>query len=89
MESRFWKACAVTAVVGLFYVGHGLHERDGLPGLVRSARADGIASVAHESAGLSYVVTASPDGKTVYYYGPKRALPGFNTEVFLGSLKAP
>lgn len=28
MDSRFWRLIAATVVVGLFYVGHGLHQGD-------------------------------------------------------------
>jgi hypothetical protein len=44
-DTKFWRIVAVVVCVGLFYVGHGLHNRgsDGLPSLVNAAHAGGVA----------------------------------------------
>jgi hypothetical protein len=44
-DSKFWRFVAVVGCVGIFYVGHGLHSpgREGLPSLVNSAHAGGVA----------------------------------------------
>jgi anti-sigma-K factor RskA len=44
-ESKFWRIVAVVICAGLFYVGHGLHDRggDGLPSLANVAHAGGVA----------------------------------------------
>jgi len=44
-DAKFWRIVAVVVCVGLFYVGHGLHDRggDGLPSLANVAHAGGVA----------------------------------------------
>jgi hypothetical protein len=44
-DSKFWRAVAVVICGGLFYVGHGLHNsgNDGMPSLVNTAHAGGVA----------------------------------------------
>jgi hypothetical protein len=44
-ESKFWRIVAVVGCVGIFYVGHGLHNPggEGTASLVNSARASGVA----------------------------------------------
>jgi hypothetical protein len=44
-DAKFWRIVAVVVCVGLFYVGHGLHDRggDGLPSLANVAHASGVA----------------------------------------------
>jgi hypothetical protein len=88
-QSRFWKAIAVLSVVAAFYVGHGLHERTGLsvPSFVNEARADGVA-IFRPGEGLRVAVTCSPDGKTVYYFGPQEMSGAYKNARFLGSLSA-
>src|SRR6202035_1464371 len=43
-DAKFWRIVAVVVCVGLFYVGHGLHDRggDGLPSLAHVAHAGGV-----------------------------------------------
>lgn len=44
-DSKFWRIVAVVGCVGIFYVGHGLNNQVpvGMPSLVNSARAGGVA----------------------------------------------
>jgi hypothetical protein len=74
--------------MGLFYVGHGLHEHSDAPTLIKEARADGVA-IEKIANGETVAVTASPDGKTVYYFGPRESVGWFGTEAYLGKLSAP
>jgi hypothetical protein len=89
-QSRFWKVIAVLSVVAVFYVGHGLHEKTGLgvPSLANEARADGVAILRTSSDAWGTAVTCSPDGKTVYYFGPQLMSSAFKSSTFLGSLSA-
>lgn len=84
-DSRFWRVVAVLAVAGMFSIGHGLHRGGEVSsvGLTTQALASGVAFV-DEARGL-LVVTSSPDGKTVYYYGQQGLRPGLK---FLGKLSA-
>ncbi|WP_437186898.1 hypothetical protein SH668x_000265 [Planctomicrobium sp. SH668] len=63
MTDRFWKLIASRAVLGLFYVGHGLHQQhsvDSFPTFSKSALADGIAIEQGK------IYTTSPDGSQVH-----------------------
>ncbi len=44
-DTKFWRVVAVALCLGLFYVGHGLHNRggDGLPSFANVAQAGGVA----------------------------------------------
>jgi hypothetical protein len=44
-DSKFWRIVAAAACTGLFYLGHGLHHSgsEGMPSLVNTARASGVA----------------------------------------------
>jgi hypothetical protein len=66
-DSRFWRFVAVSLVVALLYLGHGLHSgrRDGLPSLANSAHAGGVGVVMQEG---SQIFTASQDGKILYHW---------------------
>jgi hypothetical protein len=46
-DTKFWRIVAVVICAGLFYVGHGLHDRggDGLPSLTNVAHAGGVAAL--------------------------------------------
>jgi hypothetical protein len=46
-DTKFWRIVAIVICVGLFYVGHGLHNResDGLPSLTNMAHAGGVAAL--------------------------------------------
>ena len=70
-DSTFWRAAAVAAIIGLFYVGHGLHQTrpGGQAFLENTAHAAGVANEDAEN-----VFTSSQDGKTIFmwqYYGAK------------------
>ncbi|HXY34402.1 MAG TPA: hypothetical protein VEI07_09255 [Planctomycetaceae bacterium] len=43
-HSKFWRTVALVLCVGIFYVGHGLHNpgSEGTASLVNSARASGV-----------------------------------------------
>ena len=65
-NSKFWRALAIAAVVGLFYLGTSLRQ-DGdstIPSLISEAQAGdvGISSVSHN---VAYIVTSSDNGKLV------------------------
>jgi hypothetical protein len=62
-DSRFWKVIAVVVCLGLFYVGHGLHNRGGdpLPSLANAAHA-GVASLDGK------LYTTGQDGLTVHVW---------------------
>jgi hypothetical protein len=98
--SHFWRIVAVLLVVGVFYVGHGLHERTGfsLPSFVNQARANGVASLpgkfSNDADFGDIAVTCSPDGKTVYYFGPRelladRKLQRYKIGDYIGSASVP
>lgn len=45
-DTKFWRIVAAAFVVAILYVGHGLHRGDdGLPSLVNSAHAGGVATM--------------------------------------------
>ena len=94
-ESRFWKIVAVLLLVGVFYVGHGLHQSGNLPTLpafISQARANGIATqeMHYQTGGaISIAVTCSPDGKRVYFFGPKEFQDNFRSQAYLATLTAP
>lgn len=65
MTDKFWKLIASCAVVGLFYVGHALHQQygvDSFPSFSKSAFAEGIAVE------NGRVITTSPDGRHVHFW---------------------
>jgi hypothetical protein len=66
-DSKFWRFAAVSFVLALLYVGHGLHggTSDGLPSLANTAHAGGVGVVTQEG---SQIFTASQDGKTLYQW---------------------
>lgn len=73
MHTRFSKFCALLAVAGLFYVGHGLHQGSErgiqFPSLTNMAQADDITSL-HPGSGWAhfYVVTSSPDRREIHVW---------------------
>ena len=86
-DSFFWRCIAVLGIVGLFYVGHGLNsDNPQLPSLIQTAKADGVALAKYK--GKQCIVTSSPDGKTVYYFGPGALDTIPHTEQYLGKISA-
>ena len=72
MTDRFWKVAAILLIVGLFYVGAGLHSRSPWTMPAESPAYGGGVTVGTDDA--ETVFTASEDGKTVYmwqYFGSK------------------
>jgi hypothetical protein len=70
---NFWKIVSVLGVVGLFYVGHGLHGgRQDPPLLVNSAKAGGV-TVQNATDGTPILITCSQDGRQVHFFGPALA----------------
>jgi hypothetical protein len=67
-DTKFWRIVAVVVCVGILYVGHGLHNRggDGVPSLVNTAYAGGVAAAAPGP--FQYVYTASEDGRVLYLW---------------------
>ncbi|HEV3302962.1 MAG TPA: hypothetical protein VG055_25145 [Planctomycetaceae bacterium] len=68
-DSKFWRIVAVSFVVAVLYVGHGLHSgrNDALPSMANSAHAGGVGVVAQRG---SMLYTASQDGRTLYQWNP-------------------
>lgn len=68
-NSRFWRALAVLAVLSLVLVGYyGLLQRGG--GVLASEAHASYIAVGPKNATLNdIIVTASPDGKTIYEWG--------------------
>jgi hypothetical protein len=78
-DTKFWRIVGVVVCVGLFYVGHGLHNRGGdpLPSLTNVAHAGGVAALN----GMLY--TTSQDGLTVHTWvvDPSTAKPRYMREL--------
>jgi hypothetical protein len=72
-ESNFWRIIAVGVCVGIFYVGHGLHNpgREGMPALINSAYAGGVA-VDAIAAGVgrsgTRIYTSNESGTVLYVW---------------------
>ena len=67
-DSKFWRIVAVSFVVALFYVGHGLHNRshDGLSSLISSAHAGGVA--VQETGGTPPIYTTNAAGTQLFLW---------------------
>jgi hypothetical protein len=67
-DSKFWRLMAVSFVVALLYVGHGLHNgrRDGLPSLTNAAYAGGVA--VQETGGTPNIYTTNGGGTQLYLW---------------------
>lgn len=91
MHTRFSKFCALLAIAGLFYVGHGLHQRGGgdgqFPSLTNMAQADDITSVSPANGGYGhfYVVTSSPDRREIHVW---KLANSTGKPAFVGSAQA-
>jgi hypothetical protein len=61
-DTKFWRIVAVVVCLGLFWVGHGLHNRgaDSLPSLTNVAHAGGVTALNGK------LYTTSSDGQTVH-----------------------
>ncbi len=78
MNSRIWQGLAVLFGFSLLYIGHGLHQggSDGLPTLVGTAQAGGVA--VSTSTGTAMIYTASEDGQRLYIWqANKEGMPQF------------
>ena len=66
-DSKFWRIMAVSFIVALLYVGHGLHtgRSDSLPSLANTAYAGGVAVSMHQRETL---YTSSDDGRTIFQW---------------------
>ena len=64
-DSVFWRLVAVLGVIGLFYVGHGLHITGDAPMFTSVAEASGAGTATDD---VETVFTSSADGKTVYVW---------------------
>jgi hypothetical protein len=67
METRFWRMIAVAVVVGLFYVGHGLHQGSA-DGLLSTADAQTMVYFDNSDGGSTppILFTQSQDGSKIY-----------------------
>ena len=90
-DTKFWRIIAVLVCVGLFYVGHGLHNRggDGLPSFANVAYASGVAVDHPPDRGVApyhiyttdatgmflYVWTADISGKPKYFGVAQQSVP--------------
>jgi hypothetical protein len=83
-KSPFWRVVAVVGVVGLLYVGHGLHNggNDGLPSIVNTARAGGVS--VSTSTGAHMIYTASDDGRILYLWASGDSKPKFVAKASVG-----
>jgi hypothetical protein len=70
-KSLFWRAVAVVACIGLLMIGYGLVRPDDGINLIGSAKASYVA-VGPKGASVEFgIVTAEPDGKTIYEWTAK------------------
>jgi len=91
-NSRFWRSVAVVGVMGLLYVGHGLHNggKDAVPSLVNTAKAGDV--TVSGSVGAQKIYTVSPGGNTLYSWqdkgdGQPRFVGMANTESYEAALR--
>ena len=88
-ESIFWRAMAVVAVLGIFYVGHGLHQQTASPlsfDIATPVQAQGGAGITYNTQDSSVIMaTSSNDGKTVHVFSRR---PTNLKPVYLGSATA-
>jgi hypothetical protein len=63
-DTKFWRILAVVVCLGLFYVGHGLHNRGGdpLPPFTNVAHAGGAVALS----GGGWLYTTNQDGSAVH-----------------------
>jgi hypothetical protein len=70
-KSLFWRVVAVAACIGLLMIGYGLVRADDGISLIGSAKASYVA-VGPKGASVEFnIVTAEPDGKTIYEWAAK------------------
>ena len=76
-NTKFWRCLAVLAVIGLFYVGHGLHNTNSvpLPQMLPQAHAGGVGIISYKN--TSRIITSNSEGTTIHIWrlssqaGPK------------------
>jgi hypothetical protein len=84
-DTWFWRAVAVAAVAGLFYVGAGLAGHSSATPIENVAHGDIVIPENH----LGWTaITSSPDGKTLYFYGHKGRVYIDKDFAYLGKLEA-
>lgn len=86
-DSKFWRAVALLAVAGIFYVGSALRPAGTatLPSLLTEVHADDVGISSPPNYSKSYIVTTSTSGKMVFIWSLRHS----NNEVrFLGSYPA-
>jgi hypothetical protein len=72
-DSKFWRSVAVLMIAAVLYVGHGLHNggTDGVPSLVNTAHAGGVAIDARYMKDVgdgSRLYTTNKDGVVLYVW---------------------
>ncbi|HEV8003439.1 MAG TPA: hypothetical protein VGP63_26485 [Planctomycetaceae bacterium] len=67
-DTKFWRLVAVSLIVAIIYVGHGLHNgtRDGFPSLTNAAQAGGVA--VQETGGTPNIYTTNGAGTQLYLW---------------------
>ena len=86
-DSIFWRILAAAAVLGLFYVGHGLHSPDSSrPALdfATPVQAQGVGITYSTQDNSIFMATSSDDGKTLHVFSRR---PNNIKPVYLGSAK--
>ncbi len=71
-DSMFWRVTVWIGLIGLFYVGHGLHQPDqAVPTFATPVHAGGAGAATEH---VENLFTSSEDGKTIYmwrYFGAR------------------
>jgi hypothetical protein len=72
-NSKFWRIVALLGCIGIFYVGHGLHNRGSspTPSLVNTAQAGGVAVDAISAGGgraATRIYTSNENGTILYVW---------------------
>jgi len=86
-DTCFWRIVSVAAVLGLFYVGHGLHSGGESASLdmARTAHAQGAGITYNTQDNSVVMATSSEDGRTIYIFSRR---PGNLKPVYLGKAEA-
>jgi hypothetical protein len=75
-DSKFWRVAAVLMIAAVLYVGHGLHNggTEGVPSLVNTAHAGGVAGIPRTS--FTRIYTTDESGTHLYVWNEQ---PGVGT----------
>jgi hypothetical protein len=93
-DSKFWRLVAVLMVASVLYVGHGLHNggSDGVPSLVNTAHAGGVAVDAFTGSSggrmFSRIYTSDASGRRLYIWDGVNINKGAKPE-YIGSVLVP